>query len=182
MTFHDTSHGVPMPGEARPSRERGPPPPLPQALRDAHISFRSAPGAPVGPARPCSAPIRHPREGGGPSMAPDAAATGGEQGEPLAAAAKTKAGPRLGGRGDGRGRAIQSQRKQMCDTNDHRLEPIPIAADKPLSRLRGRPGGGPLPRQRERQAKPGKGARHAERPSPNPSRRAGGEHDVTPPT
>ena len=67
-------------------------------------------------------------------------------------------------------------------TNDHRLEPMPIAADKPLSRLRGRPGGGPLPRQRERQAKPGKGARHAERPSPNPSRRAGGEHDVTPPT
>ena len=67
-------------------------------------------------------------------------------------------------------------------TNDHRLEPMPIAADKPLSRLRGRPGGGPLPRQRERQAKPGKGARHAERPSPNPSRRAGGEHDETPPT
>ena len=59
---------------------------------------------------------------------------------------------------------------------------MPIAADKPLSRLRGRPGGGPLPRQRERQAKPGKGARHAERPSPNPSRRAGGEHDETPPT
>ena len=67
-------------------------------------------------------------------------------------------------------------------TNDHRLEPMPIAADKPLSRLRGRPGGGPLPRQRERQAKPGKGARHAERPPPNPSRRAGGEHDETPPT
>ena len=56
------------------------------------------------------------REGGGPSMAPDAAATGGEQGEPPAAAAKTKAGPRLGGRGDGRGHAIQSQRKQMCES------------------------------------------------------------------
>ena len=66
-------------------------------------------------------------------------------------------------------------------TNDHRLEPVPIAADNPLSRLRGRPGGGPLPRQRKRQAKPGKGAHHAERPSPNPSRRAGGGHDVTPP-
>ena len=86
----------------------------PQAgLPDAHISFRSAP---VGPAMPRSAPIRHPREGGGPSMAPDAAATGGEQGEPPAAAAKTKAGPRLGGRGDGRGHAIQSQRKQMCES------------------------------------------------------------------
>ena len=71
---------------------------------------------------------------------------------------------------------------RVCYTNDHRLEPMPIAADKPLSRLRGRPGGGPLPRQRERQAKPGKGARDAERPSPNPSRRAGGEHDETPPT
>ena len=85
-------------------------------LPDAHISFRSAPGAPVGPARPRSAPIRRPREGGGPSMAPNAAATGGEQGEPPAAAAKTKAGPRLGGRGDGRGHAIQSQRKQMCES------------------------------------------------------------------
>ena len=49
-------------------------------------------------------------------MAPDAAATGGEPGEPLAAAAKTKAGPRLGGRGDGRGHAIQGQRKQMCES------------------------------------------------------------------
>ena len=49
-------------------------------------------------------------------MAPDAAATGGEQGESPAAAAKTKAGPRLGGRGDGRGHAIQSQRKQMCES------------------------------------------------------------------
>ena len=58
----------------------------------------------------------HSLEGGGPSMAPDAAATGGEQGEPPAAAAKTKAGPRLGGRGDGRGHAIQSQRKQMCES------------------------------------------------------------------
>ena len=65
-------------------------------------------------------------------------------------------------------------------TNDHRLEPVPIAADNPLSRLRGRPGGGPLPRQRKRQAKPGKGARHAERPSSNPSRRAGGERNETP--
>ena len=77
---------------------------------------------------------------------------------------------------------ILIKHKGTTNTNDHRLEPMPIAADKPLSRLRGRPGGGPLPRQRERQAKPGKGARHAERPSPNPSRRAGGEHDVTPPT
>ena len=31
-----------------------------------------APGAPVSPARPRSAPIRHPREGGGPAMAPPA--------------------------------------------------------------------------------------------------------------
>ena len=53
-------------------------------------------------------------------MAPDAAATGGEQGEPLAAAAKTKAGPRLRGRGDGRGHAIQSQRKQMCESRSDR--------------------------------------------------------------
>ena len=62
--------------------------------------------------RPDSSPPRR----RGPSMAPDAAATGGEQGEPPAAAAKTKAGPRLGGRGDGRGHAIQSQRKQMCES------------------------------------------------------------------
>ena len=89
--------------------------------------FRRAPGAPVGPGHAAAPPqIRHPREGGGPSsrsregggpsMAPDAAATGGEQGEPPAAAAKTKAGPRLGGRGDGREHAIQSQRKQMCES------------------------------------------------------------------
>ena len=50
-------------------------------------------------------------------MAPDAAATGGEQGEPPAAAAKTKAGPRLGGRGDGRGHAMQSHRWQMCESS-----------------------------------------------------------------
>ena len=59
--------------------------------------------------------------------------------------------------------------KSMSDTNDHRLEPMPIAADKPLSRLRGRPGGGPLARQRKRQAKPGKGpSRREARPQPLP--------------
>ena len=63
------------------------------------------------------APNRHPREGGGPSLARDAAATGGEQTEPPAAALKTEAGPRLGGRGDGRGHAVRSHRKQMCESS-----------------------------------------------------------------
>ena len=44
----------------------------------------------------------------------------------------------------------------------------------PLPRLRGRTGGGPLSRQRKRRRSPAERSRHAEGPSPNLSRPAGG--------
>ena len=56
--------------------------------------------------------------------------------------------------GEGIGRRLmllaEEEARRLGYTNDHWLKPMPITAGGLLPRLRGRPGGGPLARQRKR--------------------------------